>query len=205
MTFDQIITRVLPYVDGCPYPLVQEHLINAARSFARRTRLWNVQLAPIAAVADQAAYTLASPVTGASICALLAVYLDGSRYVVRSGPLARRNTLDGRGNVAMFDTTSSVMTLTPAPTSATSLIYVDVALEPKTDGTSGWPDQFEDEAEFLAAGAIGSLCGMPRKEWRDVQTAAEQTGKFNSRIATVYHRVAQQFIPSDRASSAVYL
>lgn len=203
MTWDEFLPEVLRYAKGCPEALALDHVVKAARYFARKTRVWNLQLAAIPTIVDQPAYPL-TPVAGQSIASVLTVFFDSARYVVRGGALGRANVRDGTGNVAVFDPSTSALTLTPAPGYVGSL-YVDVAVQPTTDqAASSWPDWLEDEAEFIAAGAASTLALLPGVTWRDAATAAERAALFNNRIAVVAQRVSRTLIPSDKAATAVY-
>jgi hypothetical protein len=192
-TFEDMLTRVLPYAKTCPDGLAKVKLINAAREFATRTRIWNIQATAIPTVANQATYTVTAGIPDAAVIAevLHCEIQGGAEYQTqKTGSLSRQLLRHKRGNLCVFSPPSAI-TLEPAPPLNGQNLIVDVALKPDAAGASGWPDEFDDEIEYLADGAIGMLCAMPDKDWSSEKVAAFHMGRFTRRINQLHLRVSR--------------
>jgi len=203
VNFEDMLIHVLPSVRDCPRALALEHVVQAARTFCRKTRVWNYTLDTIDSVAGQAGYTLTVD-SGQVLCGVLACEVNLQRYVVRKGSEARRLSRASRGNLCLFEPATAQITLTPAPWGDNLPIVVDVFVQPASDQSGEWPDEHEDEVTFIAAGALASLCALPGTTWKDVDTVVAQDAKFRDRINTVARATDRTLQREDTAASAVW-
>lgn len=189
MTFEdhEFTARVLPYVPGAAPQTIRYHLIQSAREFCRKTMAWVFEHPPITTVAGQAAYTLTPPAGTEIVRVEWCEISDGPAYVPANGSLGRKRTRAGASNTAAL-TFPSGLVLTPAPYINGGSLVVDLVLCPDQSGDVQWPAELDGEAGTVAAGAIASLCAMPKTDWTDLTTAGIQAALFKARTETLYHR-----------------
>lgn len=188
MTFDDFLTHVLPYTPGCPDAVAVDHVRKAARAFCSRTLVWNYAANPIAAEAGKANYTLQLG-DDQELVRVLLVEVDGTEYEIPSGSRGRQLVRYGGCNVCVMQGAQD-FTLAPAPQIDGLEIITDIAVKPSLAGNY-WPDDFAEFVPDIAAGAIASLCLIPKVEWSDVATAQVQQSVFNGRIGTVGTKVSK--------------
>lgn len=201
-TFDTWLNRVLPYVPGCPEDTALLHIIDAAKEFCRRTLVYNYQHAEVLTVAGQSNYLLTLP-AGLRLTKVMGCQIDNATvYAVQGGSLGRSLQRNNSGNVCRLEEPRTIV-LNPAPTQTGLPIVVDIAVMPTDADTAVWPDSLEDHIEYIAAGAIGSLCAMPEKSaaWRDLQSSIDNRGKFNARISALKIQLSRAEVWSDRAKT----
>lgn len=203
LRFEDWLHRVLPYVPGCPPQTALLHLLDAAKTFCRRTLAWNYQHTPIATVALQANYSL-SLAAGTKLVKVLGCEIaGGATYSVQNGALGRKFVREAAGRNVCVLSSPSTITLYPVPPVSGQSLIVDVALMPDTD-VAVWPDELAEHMEYIAAGAIGTLCAMPKVAWRDIDTAADQRDHFERRIHAVYHTTVRTLVRPEAARQSVY-
>ena len=201
-TFDTWLNRVLPYVPGCPEDTALLHIIDAAKEYCRRTLVYNYQHAEVLTVAGQSDYLLTLP-AGLRLTKVMGCQIGNSTvYAVQGGSLGRSLQRNAGGNVCLLEDPRTIV-LSPAPTQSGLPIVVDIAVMPTDAGTAVWPDSLEDHIEYIAAGAIGSLCAMPEKAagWRDLQSSIDNRAKFNARIAALKVQLSRSEVWSARAKT----
>ena len=201
MTFDDIVARVYPYVPACPPRTVLVHTMDAARAFFRKTLAWNVQAGDIPTVAGQAAYALTLPAATTLVRVLHCEVDDGAQYTVKNGSLGRKFTREATGRNACVVSLPGTVTLDPPPPVSAQDLIVDIAVMPDETGLAVIPDELAEHAEFIAAGAIGTLCAMPGVTWASLPTADDHRTKFQRRIDAIYHQTARTLVRSERAKT----
>lgn len=190
MTYDDMLPRIHTYAPHVPPGTARRHLNDAARTFARRTLCWNYQHPSLLAVLNQAEYGL-SLGAGEQLVKVLACDVNnGQTYTVQNGSLGRRLVREASGSRVCVVALPGTITLSPVPPIPGQPIVLDVAVMPDESGDTEWPDELEEHVEYIAAGALGTLCAMPNVSWSSPATAVDQREKFYRRIDAVYHTVA---------------
>lgn len=201
MTFDDILARVYPYVPACPERTLLVHAMDASRTFFRKTLAWNVQVTAIDTVAGQAAYVLTLPANTTLVRVLACEIDDGAQYTVQNGSLGRKFAREATGRNVCVVSLPATVTLDPVTPIDDQSLIVDVAVMPDETGLTVIPDTLAEHGEYIAAGAIGSLCAMPGVTWQDLPTAVDQRTKFQRRIDAIYHQTAGTLQRSERAKT----
>lgn len=187
MNWDDFLPHVLPSVVGCPESLAISHVINAARTFCEGTHALQVEL-DLDTVAGQAVYEIALP-ADQERSRILNVNVDGKDYAVANQTTGRRLARDSRGRVATPLSATS-MSLNPVPAFNDDPILVEIATKPKVSAEA-CPDALGEFMTDIAAGAIATLCALPKQDWTDLGTAALQQTVFTDRIAVVGLQVSK--------------
>ena len=187
MIFDAFLTHVLPSVAGCPDALALDHILKAARTFCARTLVWNYSTPPFVAEVGKANYTLQIP-KDQELVRLLLADVGGDEYATPDGTSGRRAARQLSGNYVVMQGLRDFI-LSPAPSVAGIEVITDVAVKPTMQATD-WPDDLGEYVTDIAAGAIATLCLLPRVEWSSKDLAGAQMALFNSRISTVGLKVS---------------
>lgn len=200
---DDFMPLVVPYVPGCPPQTILVHLLRAAQKFCRRTLAWNYEHTSIPTVAGQAGYTLTLAADTELVKVLGCEIEDGATYTVQNGALGRKFVREAAGRNVCVLALPNTITIYPAPPVSGRDLVVDVAVMPSNDAAV-WPDTMAEHIEYIAAGAVGSLCAMPKSVgWRDIDTAADQRDRFERRINAVYHATARTLVRAEAARQSV--
>jgi hypothetical protein len=198
MNFEVILPRVMPSVKGCMEALALDHIVMAARTFCSRTMLWQYD-STILSASGVGRYTLQIE-DEQELVRLLLAEVNGVPYSIPTGAQGRRLARQGAGNYCTLVGTQDFV-LSPAPDFDGTKIVTDIAVKPSLKATQ-WPDDFEEYVADLARGAVGSLTGMPKKDWTDQGVSQAAMADFNSRINTVALQVSRGFGTSHRTVRA---
>lgn len=173
-------TSYLPEVEaecrGVPRPMAVNAVREAAREFARRSKLFRETLSAINVVAEQEDYTLTPATANSRIIAPSYVEYDGTPVLPYSEDLGDftsptwRNT--GIRRYHMADR-STLRLMWEPDTAITDGLIVRVILEPTINSTS-WVDRLHDDwRTYVAAGARARLKGIPGEKWTSSPTRDE--------------------------------
>lgn len=199
MMFEDILTSVLPWVEGCPDTVALDHIKKAARGFCARTLVWNYSCRPISATSALATYTVLIG-EHEEMVRMLRCEVNGTAYQVPNPTLGRSLVRSLSGHICAVGGNND-FTLSPAPWQDGVQIITDVAVKPTMTATI-WPDDLSEHVEAIAAGAVATLCAIPKKEWSDSDAAARKLGEFNDRVGTIAIKTSKG-LGRERAGSAV--
>lgn len=200
---DDFLPLVVPYVPGCPPQTILVHLLQACKVFCRRTLAWNYEHTAIPTVAAQAGYTLTLLADTELVKVLGCEIDDGATYTVQNGALGRKFVREAAGRNVCVLAPPNAITLYPAPPVSGLDLIIDVAIMP-SNTAAVWPATLAEHIEYIAAGAVGTLCAMPKSVgWRDIDTAADQRDRFERRINAVYHTTARTLVRPEAARQSV--
>lgn len=176
--------EVMPELPGCPAPMVDNALRNAAVRLLRTSKIQVEKLVAVDVVAGQGTYTLAAPspdttISGADEVRLGGVELDPITQDQAPSISSNWRTDSGTPRAYLQPTPLSLI-LVPVP--ATDLaggLEVWAAVEPSAtaSGVEAWV--FERFREEIAAGAKARLMAQPKKDWSDPNMAAYYQGLFD--------------------------
>jgi len=172
---------VLPHVDGCPVPVVDQAILRAAIRFCAETGVWRYTHATQAIVEATTAYGFAPP-AGTKVERVLAAWLDGV-------PLEVKNATDMLG-VADWATEAGAPKCLVVLSDSQFRVYplgagdvdMEVTLKPARAATTIDDAVFEAHVEAIADGALEILMAYPRKPWSDPATGAYHKGEFEQAI-----------------------
>jgi hypothetical protein len=170
-------SRIQPDVIGCPEPTIDQHLIEAAQKFCRRSSCWRQDLDAITTT-GAASYAIVFP-TGAKLAKLLGATLGGNDVGIETADGTtvgdRRRGTQGSRRVLLQDPFN--VTIMPTQEADVELI-LHAALQPSDDAT-GLPDVLADQYKSaICAGALSTLLTMNRAEWANPALAALKESVF---------------------------
>jgi len=185
--------RVLPYVPGCPQPVAEQAILDAAIVFCEDSLVIRERFSAFNTDPGIADYGLTTP-SDTQVARLLAVYVNGTQipaWVSDPPPPAV-----GSGAPTTYYTTRSdgvfKLELYPIPDRAYE-ITVEAALRPTRDAATLDSDLFGLWSDAVVSGAIGRLSSIPDQPFSDLARAgaAQLTAAFMGRKARTENGVGR--------------
>jgi hypothetical protein len=184
----ELYSRILPYVPGCPEPTVDLAVIEAATEFAEKTQLSFFMEAPISLVDGTSTYYIA-PDYEVEVDLITGVFCAGRelKHVTPSSlhdqaPDWETSESNEPTHYSTFGDAGSI-TVYPKPMNTTGqAIRVFASWVPSFDATS-IPDELgRTYARDIVEGAKARLMMIPDRKWTNLQLAGIAQGKFDSAI-----------------------
>jgi|GEM_PF-2387043 len=180
-------------VPGCPEPLFTQHILQAARKYCLKSRVWRPDLDSYDLVDGTKEYTLAPTVSTVTYAARIDVIVE-VRWNSETGV-----TNGDKGAVInwrdySFNPNTNVLTFDTAPTDdVTSGLDVQAVLVPHLSA-SDLPDWvLNNYAEAIQSGALASLLKIPQETWTDKAEAEAQRLDFRNWIAKAKADIAAEY------------
>lgn len=177
-TLESFLTRLMVWVPSCPRPLADQALRDTAVRFCRDTEIVQTTVTPLDVSAGVSEYVVPLP-TGRRISRVL-------RAQYRGTPLNGVSELPNDGAQAVPDRytspTSTSVRLYPAPDETqTSVLFLDLAIEP-TRNAETLPDElFDDWVEAIVAGAGAYICSIPDQPFTNPLVAAQLASVYKAK------------------------
>ena len=193
---------VMPYVLGCPEPLMVQHVRLAAIEFCRRTSCYQATLE--LEMKQGASQADLSPDPGTQINRVLAVGINGRSWPLVSAKQGQALLRADSPQDFCFTADNLVLHVAPVPTADQSG-SVDAVLTPTI--TSHMLDDAVALAHLqdIAMGAVASLQQIPGQAFTDLKSAVIQQAQFNARITTVAAKMARGLVAAKMPSYTSYL
>ena len=156
--------RILPYLPGCPEPLVAQVLIDAAIEFCDSSLVLRQNLDTFNTVVGRVQYDLDAPSAQHDINRVMGVTLDGKELVAGMAEALRGDmpTAPAKPRGFYTDRTDSVFTLmlSPPPDEVYSVL-VNVALSPARTATQLDDDLYNTWINPIVSSAIAQAMQIP--------------------------------------------
>lgn len=178
---------VAPEVSGCPIPVIDHHLMLAAREFCQRTGAWREWVDEFTAdgTTNRFDYDLGVQQELVKVAQALR---NGTELGVRAGGSALPPDWDdgdstksyAQDTLVHFD--SAEFVVFPQPT-AGDVFRLEIVFKP-TLGSTGVGDLvFDSYCNEIATGAKARILKMPRRDWTDFALSAHHSTQFELAIA----------------------
>ena len=188
---------VIADVTGCPVPMLDQALRNAAREFCKRTKAW----------AEWADAFTASGTTnrfdfdvggGAELVAARRASVDGTWLNILDsdslpGDWQQRDDTGPDGSLVHIDSTEYLIYPKPG---AGAVIAIEMALRPSAAATGVGDVILESYAEAVAWGAKYRLQSQPGKAWTEPASAKQALMEFERAINAAANNGFSQKAPS---------
>ena len=161
MTLNEALSRVMPFVHQCSYPLAERTIRDAAADFCETTRVLSESVT-LNVVAGQAAYSLAPADPAAKVLDVgLCVLDERERLFALPGDAGRPS--DGRVVGYLLDGANLQLVATP---SKPGTLRVQTVLT-LASGVEDLPAGLNEWREAVTYGALYRLLAMPGQAWSD--------------------------------------
>lgn len=178
--------RVMPYVIGCPDPMVDQALTEAAREFCVTTKAWQ-ETEEFAAVAGSDPVAFIKP-DDTEVIQVMRVRVDGKPLrVLNHIQLPTPEEEGGTNPQTVYRVSEDEYRILPA-LNAGQTVSITLALRPTQTGPGVGDTVFAKYVEAISAGARAILQRLPRQPWSDMVQAGIDRVKFDKDM----HWIANQ-------------
>lgn len=180
---------VLPFVVGCPMPVMVQHVRLAAIDFCRKTQCFKRDLAPKAT--DGTAILLMEPLAGTQIRQVKSVVVgDRGDWPVLGAPQGEHFVRTNHPADFCFTSDNRrlhIYALQPTGT----LVTVNAALAPSLLATELDDALFDEYGQDIAEGAIASIKSVPKQDFTDPGGVLMHRDNFQRRISVTTAKVGR--------------
>lgn len=209
-TFMSLVTRLAPSVPGCPQPIIEQHVRDAAIESCERTLAWRYEQPVTRLTPGVYEYPYSNPLQ-TEVHAFLTASVNGSplepltlEQLYMKYPNWPDFDPDQRSNpryICQLDPDNFVVA--PMPDSAVAYDLKMIAvLKPLRTATGMDKSVFDDLENVIMHGALQHLLVMPNKNWSDRELASYHAKQYLSKIT---ERRARANIGNARASMTVQM
>lgn len=194
ISYDAFLPDILPFARNCPDPTIEAAIRLSVIEMCERTEIWQAELDPISAVANQWAYDLEPP-SGTVIHSIISFLNEkGEPLEAVSAPMLEyrypgwREKPSNPKYYVKQDEDGQVW-LAPAPALAKVNAYLmRVVLKPSITSTSASNIIMTDFRDCIINGAIARLLRMPDRDWSNYKTAAVHYAMFEQQLVEIEKR-----------------
>jgi hypothetical protein len=205
--FSDLINRIAPSVPGCPQPVIQTFIRNAAIDVCERTGSWRYKHATVTTTAGTYEYAFV-PEAGAEVYSIITASLNGSDMApVTLESLHQMypkwpSSVSAERATPKYYTQISPITFHVAlvPDNSTDTIEMFVSQRPTRASTGMNEAVMDDLEDAIVHGALQHLLTLPERTWSDNELAAYHAKQF---IFKVTERRARTNIGAVRATPTV--
>lgn len=186
--------RILPYLPGCPEPIVDQVLVNAAIEFAESSLTLRQNLDPFMTTVGIDQYDLDPPTTNHDINRIMSVNVGGRELAPGMAEIIKNDLPTANATPRGFysDRTDNEFTLRLSPPPDTAeVVLVKVNLRPARAATMLDDDMYNIWIDPIVSGAIARAMQIPDQPFTNfaraqelLLSAAQQTN--SSRIESNY-------------------
>jgi hypothetical protein len=206
--FSTVVSRLAPSVPGCPTPIIEQYVRDAAIEACERTLSWRYEQPALRLVPGAYDYAYSAP-TDAEVHAFITVTVNGRRlepvtleHLHDIQPKWPEATTDERSEpryITQFDSDNFVVA--PVPDDAASYdLKMIVALKPLRTATKMDKTVLDELENVIMHGALQHLLVLPDKDWSDTKLATYHAKQFSFQIS---ERRARTNLGAARASMTV--
>lgn len=196
ISYDAFLSDILPYARNCPDPTIEAAVRSTVIEICEKTDIWNVELDPINAIAEQYEYDLEPPAGALVHKILLVTDVNGDLLTpVTSGMLEQRYP-NWRNNPSRskfyIKRDESLIWFCPAPSSAQANAFlIRAILKPTITSTSCDSWIMSDFRDAIINGAVARILQMPDKDWSNFKTSSVMFAKFQDNLIEIEKRARQ--------------
>lgn len=183
--------HLLPFVQACPEPLLNQELRMAAQTFFRRSRAWVQWLQPITLTAANT-YALPLPADSA-VVRLEQATLDGTPVAIPNWRLLDRDPALTPAQSSGVTTADRISVQLVQSFAAGSVLSIQASLAPSDTATTLPDDQVAQHRQAILHGARSKLLLIPDKTFTNPQNAVVENDLFEDAIGTAQHQAYKGF------------
>lgn len=168
--------RILPYLPGCPEPIVDQVLVNAAIEFAENSLTIRQNLDTFNTVIGISQYDLDPPTSNHDINRVMSVAVNGKELAPGMAEVIRNDLQTATATPRGFytDRTDNTFTLRLSPPPDKVLpVVVAVTLRPARNATQLDDDMYNIWIDPIVAGAIARAMEIPDQPYTNFARAQE--------------------------------
>ncbi len=187
--------HVLPDVLGCPHPVVDRALCDAAREFLLATKAWQ-ETEEFDAEGDTNLFDFDLP-SQTELVQVVRGSVAGEALDIYGVSKLPTDHATRQPRCGLYHANDEEYLLFPKP-SAGQVVSITLAVRPLLAGPGVGDQVFKKHAELIAAGAKARLLKKPRQPWTDLEQAVIFQSEFNDGIHTAANRDFMHTAPAQR-------
>tara|TARA_R110000824_G_scaffold61410_1_gene163299 strand:- start:942 stop:1598 length:657 start_codon:yes stop_codon:yes gene_type:complete len=186
-TFTDMVTRLASSVPGCPNPVIEYAIRDAAIEVCERTAAWRYQQADITLTAGTFAYAFVPPDSNSEVHSIFTSTINDSPIKSITIEQAHRfypdypstDTADRATPRYLIYVAADKFQTVPVPNaSPTYKIKMHVALKPLRTATGMDKGAMDDLEDVIMHGALQHLLVLPERTWSDRELAAYHAKQY---------------------------
>lgn len=202
---------ILPHAPGVTNAAMDREIVTAADKILRRTRLWNVQLAPMFPDGINSTYDIPQPTAYSQVCKFSGWSLNGVRrstYTLEQATAAGLEPsfydtddffdgADGGSDGVLlspvaFLPNENQVTVLPLQTDVAQPIVLRMGFTVKP-GSTTLPGVLMPYLQLLANGALAKLLATPKKDYTSFDLAGVNEDQFKTGVGRLALRATRAF------------
>lgn len=187
--------HVLPDVLGCPHPVVDRALCDAAREFLLASKAWQ-ETEEFEAEGDTNRFDFELP-SQTELVQVVRGSVEGRPLDIYGVSKLPADHATRSPKCGLYHADEEQYLLFPTP-SAGQVVSITLAVRPLLTGTGVGDLVFKQHGELIAAGAKARLLKKPRQPWTDIEQAAIFQSEFTAGIHTAANRDFIHTAPAQR-------
>lgn len=209
-TFLSLVQRLITSVPGCPQPVVEQYVRDAAIDACERTLAWRYEQPSIRLTQGVYDYPYEQP-TGSEVHAFLTASVNGTPLepvtleklyrLYPDWPSLDPERRAGPRFISQLDVDNFTLAPVPDDTETYDLKMI-VALKPLRDSHSMDKSAMDDLENVIMHGALRELLVLPNKNWSDRELATYHAKQYITKTA---ERRARAMLGAGRASVSVQM
>jgi len=205
--FTNYVTDVSPHVEGCPTAVIAATIRKIFIDLCQRGKVWRVPLTDVPLVAGTSSYTLASPITGTEVSAILNVqwYKATVPTVIKNLEITTSEVINSMypdwPNTAtpgeprvLFQTSPSAFCIAPVPDALdTYTVKLTAAIRPTTTAANVEDALMNEFRREWFHGTLCELMTMPNRVWSNDKMATYHGKQWTYLLSSARARVNKGF------------
>jgi hypothetical protein len=180
---------VLPFVSGCPEPVLEHHARLTAIDFCRRTLCDTRTLDPVLTNGFNSVEI--EPATDTKIVKVKKVVIDGREYKIAPPNLGRELITSGSQEEFCFTPDNITLTINPMPVEGLQVV-VTAALAPTLTAPELSDMVANEHLQDMAPGIVGSIMRIPNQPFTgDFNAISLYAMAYANRASTIAAKVAR--------------
>lgn len=199
ITWDKFLPDILPYVPGCPIPLIEHELLRTAQDFFYKTRAWAVNLPAIPVLANATTVPIVLPDTTTELVRIERAWYDTYKMTVRTVDTIDNYYTDNwmlhtGCPTELIQISPDVVQLYPIPLdNAVTGLTLRVSVRPNETATGINDDMVARFREAFIAGAMSRLMLQPAKPWTNDNKGMLLEARYEELAATALLLVSKSY------------
>lgn len=202
MKWSDFSPYVLPYVTGCPQPVMDQHVKLAAIDFFRRTLSHRQVFEPV--TTDGTALVLLEAPMETQIIKIKSVTVGGHDFQLVDTTRGMELSRTSPSREFVFTQDGNTVVVHPIQPAGIEVV-AEAALAPSITSATLDDSLARQHMQDIAQGAIASLKRVPNQAFSDLAGAPMHQAVFESRVSTIAAKYARGVMSAKMRSRPTYL
>lgn len=203
MLWREFAPYVMPYVIGCPMPVMEHHARLVAIDWCRRTFCHTVDLDPVPC--DGSALVLMEPLPQTEIIKVLSVAVAGKDWTLVDPRKGQQHVRSEDPGDFCFTQDNKNLSIYPVQENATEVIVTAALMPTFTDSEGLDQDPASQYMDDIAKGIIASIMRLPKQDYSDPAGAMLHQSMYEARRSTVAAKVSRGLSAAKMRNFTTYI